>query len=517
MATEVELKFALPSMAVSRILRLPKIAALITGPVRRQKLESVYFDTADYRLRDEKVILRVRTSDDGTVQTIKSACMEDPGGLTRREWEDRITGNRPDFARAKGTALEPLATPRLKRAIREIFRTVMVRTVVPLRLNDALIEMAIDRGHIVSSKGRELIAEMELELKSGDATQLFRLGRRIAGLLPVGYAPWSKAERGYALITGTGAKPVMASPVPLKPDQPAGAAFQSIGLSCLRHIIANREAVLGGDTEGLHQMRVGLRRLRSAIYLFRDFLQDAESRAVKRDLKWLTGQLTPARDLDIFLQDDLIGDGIKEPPPVGVADLKAEVTRCRNALFSRVKRLICAERYRRLVLRTAFWLMNGKWISARDARAKRKREEPVSSFARLELGALTKKLNKKMARLDQMDARQKHKLRILVKKLHYGTAFFEPIYNKKGARAKSKRFMRALKDMQDALGTLNDIAVHDVMVCKLLRRDKRLHSDYRESFALGLVTGREQSQVGLCLRDAERAAGKLADAAPFWN
>ena len=207
MATEVELKFALPSMAVSRILRLPKIAALITGPVRRQKLESVYFDTADYRLRDEKVILRVRTSDDGTVQTIKSACMEDPGGLTRREWEDRITGNRPDFARAKGTALEPLATPRLKRAIREIFRTVMVRTVVPLRLNDALIEMAIDRGHIVSSKGRELIAEMELELKSGDATQLFRLGRRIAGLLPVGYAPWSKAERGYALITGTGAKP----------------------------------------------------------------------------------------------------------------------------------------------------------------------------------------------------------------------------------------------------------------------------------------------------------------------
>ena len=116
-----------------------------------------------------------------------------------------------------------------------------------------------------------------------------------------------------------------------------------------------------------------------------------------------------------------------------------------------------------------------------------------------------------------MDARQKHKLRILVKKLHYGTAFFEPVYNKKGARAKSKRFMRALKDMQDALGTLNDIAVHDVMVCKLLRRDKRLHSDYRESFALGLVTGREQSQVGLCLRDAERAAGKLADAAPFWN
>ena len=517
MATEVELKFALPSVAVSRILGLPKIASLVAGPVRREKLESVYFDTADYRLRDERIILRVRTSDGGTVQTIKSACMGDLGGLKRREWEDPITGKRPDFTRAEGTPLEPLATSRLKRAIREMFRTVVVRTTVLLRMDDAVIEMAIDRGHIVSPKGRKRIAEMELELKGGDVVQLVRLGRLIAGLLPVDYAPWSKAERGYALITGTGATPVKASPVPLKPDQPAGAAFQSIGLSCLRHFITNRDAVLGGDTEGLHQMRVGLRRLRSAIYLFQDFLQDAESLAVKRELKWLTDQLTPARDLDIFLQDDLADDEGKTPPPIGMTELKTEITRRRNALFFRVKTVIGTERYRRLVLRTAFWLMNGKWISAKDSPANRKRDEPVTSFARSQLRALRKKLNRKSARLGQLDARQRHKLRILVKKLHYGTAFFEPLYKSKGAKAKLKRFKRALKDMQDALGTLNDIAVHDVMVRKLLRSDKRLHGDYRESFALGLVTGREQSQIGLCLRDAERAAGKLADAAPFWD
>ncbi len=515
MATEVELKFALPPVAMSRILRMPRIAALTAGPVRREKLESIYFDTADRRLGDRKIILRIRNGIDGSVQTIKSTSMEGLGGLKRHEWEDTIAGNQPDFARAKGTALEPLATPRLKRAIGEIFRTVVVRTAVPLRVSDAVIEMAIDHGHIVSPKGRERIAEMELELKSGDAVQLFRLGRLIAGLLPVAYAPRSKAERGYALITGARAKPINATPVPLSPDQPAGAAFQAIGLSCLRHVIANRDAVLGGDTEGLHQMRVGLRRLRSAIYLFRDFLQDAESRGVKRELKWLSNQFTPARDLDTFLQNDLAEDKSKTSSPIGMADLKAEIIRYRKALFSRVKTVIGTERYRRLVLRTAFWLMNGKWISAKDSQAKR--NEFVSSFACSKLHALRKKLNKKSAGLDRMDARQRHKLRILVKKLHYGTGFFEPLYRKKGAKAKLKRFQKALKDMQDALGILNDITVHNVMVRGLLIKDKRLRNDYRESFALGLVTGREQSQIGPCLRDAKRAAGKLAEAAPFWD
>src|SRR5262249_58394355 len=80
------------------------------------------------------------------------------------------------------------------------------------------------------------------------------------------------------------------------------AAFQAVAGACLRHRVANHPATLGGDPEGLHQMRVALRRLRAAVSLFVDMLADPQTEEMKTQFKWITQELGPARELDVFIQ-----------------------------------------------------------------------------------------------------------------------------------------------------------------------------------------------------------------------
>src|SRR5207253_203396 len=76
--------------------------------------------------------------------------------------------------------------------------------------------------------------------------------------------------------------------------------FKTIGRACLKQIVGNEPALLEGDPEGVHQMRVGLRRLRAALSLFADILRDLRTAAIKTELKWLAGELAPARQLDVL-------------------------------------------------------------------------------------------------------------------------------------------------------------------------------------------------------------------------
>jgi hypothetical protein len=65
---------------------------------------------------------------------------------------------------------------------------------------------------------------------------------------------------------------VKAVAVDLSPGAATRDGFKAIGLACLKQMIGNNPALLAGDPEGVHQMRVGLQRLRAAISLFADIL-----------------------------------------------------------------------------------------------------------------------------------------------------------------------------------------------------------------------------------------------------
>ena len=174
-----------------------------------------------------------------------------------------------------------------------MFETRVERTVMKLQVRHSEIELALDEGCVATADGSVDIAEIETELKQGAREDVARLARKLAHEVPLTFVPRAKAEWGYALVKDAVNAPMHADAVTLAPSATMADAFIVIGFACLPQICGNELAVRQRDPEGIHQMRIGLRRLRAALSLFKDMLQGRETDRVKNQLKWLTEQLGP--------------------------------------------------------------------------------------------------------------------------------------------------------------------------------------------------------------------------------
>ncbi|HYJ36392.1 MAG TPA: CHAD domain-containing protein [Rhizomicrobium sp.] len=501
MAREVELKFEVPT-GMLRVLS-GRLGRLTREPVKRDKLVSVYFDTAKRTLRDNGLSLRVRRVDGHYTQTIKDS------GIQRQEWEEDVTGAEPDRGMARHTTLAPFATKKKWRKLQAVFETVVDRASFPVRCGDSLIEVAVDHGKLKAGHDSRTISEIELELKKGKIADLARLAGRIAVSKRVSFGLRSKAERGYALADEEINDHVGAFPIALDTDSCAADGFRVIGFSCLHHLAANRQAVLNDDPEGVHQMRVGLRRLRAALSLFKPMLEGGGFEKVKKDLKWMSGELAAARDFDVFVAKTI--KPMEQDAPSGLKALKSDLDKRRHQGFIRAKRMVKGERYRRIVLNTGLWLTGGDWAVSSDDMRRNLRERGLQDTANTILSERTKKVLKKLKKLEKLDAMGRHKLRIAVKKLRYAVSFFTSLSRQDKAQ---RRFAGRLKKLQDALGRLNDVQVHRTFARDLIKGKSQLP---RGAYALGVVTGVERGAVEPCLAEAAKAGAKLRRLPVFWN
>jgi inorganic triphosphatase YgiF len=508
MGIESEVKFEastrdLRKLAAARILRRSD------GELPRHKyLVSTYFDTPKLLLRKNGVSLRVRQTGKKRVQTIKTV----NGGisLSRGEWEHKLQGDEPDLRAARGTALEPLLSAKLKRDLEPIFATHIQRTFLPIRSGSSQIELALDEGHVRAGQKSSPLAEVELGLKKGTASDLFKAARRVAGLAPIKLALKSKSEQGYDLIADQPSRAFHGSKIVLRHDTSIAAAFQVIGRSVLRHIAANEPAVNAADPDGVHQMRVGVRRLRAAIAVFSELLAGEQTEQIKRDLKWLAGKLGPVRDLDVFLKGKIESFEASDSPTAGLPELKSELTYRRDIAAESAKAAIATARYRLLVFNILEWIEDGKWLKRPQGKRK------IRSFAADLFERRTAKARRKAKKAGEVDAHARHKLRIAIKKLRYALYFFETLYSHDGSAKALSRYKKYLKDLQDNLGALNDIAVHQKLATKLAAGSGGPKPEL-VSFAAGMIAGCERSEVQAILADVTKTARKLRRARSFWS
>ena len=302
---EIELKFEFnpaDEQGLRRHLRR------ITGGKRAvsELLVSVYFDTPDLRLFAEGISLRVRRAGTRYKQTIKIADRRAAALFDRTEWEDDIHGPEPDLTAAKGTALADLLNGRIPGSFRPVFETRVRRTKYRFTSHGQRIELAFDQGEINTGKRRSEIFELELELKRGERGSLFTLAKALNDVIPLRLCVKAKADRGYELVRNDINPVDKASDVHLSPDLTTQEAFRIIGNGCLRQLIANEPAMIAGDVEALHQMRIALRRMRAAISAFSTVVADSDWQRIKSELRWITGELGPARDLDVFVAEVLV-------------------------------------------------------------------------------------------------------------------------------------------------------------------------------------------------------------------
>lgn len=509
---EREVKLALAPAALPQLRRLPLIRAL-KEPPKNQSQVSVYFDTDKEKLRKRGVMLRVRRSGGHFVQTVKG--LAEGNIFVRDEWETEIESAEPDLRRVSDTALAPLLSRKLRRRLKPQFETRVRRAVYPLARDGYEIELTLDRGRIDTGDASQPLCEIELALKQGEMADLFDVARKLARALPVQLGLQSKAERGYLLLDGEAGAPVAFAGAPLSADLPAADAFRRIGLACLRQITGNAAALRKGDAEGVHQMRVGLRRLRAAMSLFKALLDDPQSRTIKAELKWLTAELAPARELEVLIKRVVRPVIRRTSPWEGVPTLSRQFSKRRAEALARAQDAVESARFRLLVLDVAAWLEIGEWTKPADDLIRDRGDLPIAVFAAEQLSKRCKKLRKGRKRFADLDARRRHKLRIQAKKLRYAADFFAAIFTGKQSDKRKEKFLASLERVQDALGDLNDICVHEGMISAA--GAKRARAGRKKAFAAGLLTGREDARLDAAMAAAEKALRRFARSRPFWT
>jgi triphosphatase len=453
------------------------------------------------------------------VQTVKQE--SGSASFVRNEWEHDIGARQPDLEVVRNTPVGALLNKKLRRGLVPVFETRVRRKTLQLQYHGSEIELCIDRGEVVADRKTEPICEVELELKSGHRRELLEVARMLAEKVPAQLAVASKAERGYELLTGEKPRPVKARPIAVDPEDDAQSAFQSIAWACLHQLVANRLILLGGDQNGVHQMRVALRRLRAAISLFADMLTDQQTDTRKQELKWLAGELGPARELDVFFRRVVRPVVVGKPNGAGVAILSRDLRQQRESALMRAHAAVESARFRRLVVDTAAWVEAGDWITNPDIPACALREQTITVAAAKELHGRWKKLRKRGRHLDELDAQHRHRLRIQGKKLRYAVDFFASVFPRKKSITRHERFVKSLERLQDALGDLNDIVVHEKLSERFVdggnTANKARAGRARKAFAAGRLSGREEARIGPVLKDARRAYKAFAKARPFWS
>ena len=516
---ETELKFELDAKGAKALGEHLKLATL----GQQRKLRSVYYDTPETDLRDRGLTLRVRDDGNRRVQTIKQSTV---GGnsFRRGEWESLLEPGAggdlsPDLDAAAKTPLGEILSRRELAFVRPVFEVEIKRITRSVEIEGAIIEIALDRGCARAEDRRSPIGEVELELKAGPAQALFALARECSGIAALDLCFVSKAARGYALLDDAPPTAAPAIDPRLRRGDTAGEAFQAIAGAALNQIAANARVLkIARQPAALHQLRVGVRRLRSAISVFAPMLADNALASVKAELEWLGGELDEARDLDVFIQDTYQPALAREPERIGLARFGERLSAARERAYGRVEAAIAAPRFRALMLATLGWIEAGDWCVSGDPSLAAPRDRPVVALAAEQFERRRRKIVRKGRDLAVMAPADRHHLRIRVKRLRYACGFFASLYSGKAAKA-HKAFAIAARDLQDSLGALTDIAFSRDLVARIAGldggpEDKR--ADPEQAFAAGALVGQAAAPTNRGLKAAARAHRALREAEAFW-
>jgi CHAD domain-containing protein len=229
-------------------------------------------------------------------------------------------------------------------------------------------------------------------------------------------------------------------------------------------LAANHEATCKGDPVALHQMRMAFTRLRAALSFFSPMIADSKRERVRRELKWVNAHLGAVRDLDVAIER--LRSINRQQPQATSNDPSWEAKRAAN--HRQLARALRSARYRRLVEGTSRWIENGPWSIERGAQAAKRRASAIAVYGADKLARWQKKLLKKSRKLLEMDPKERHRLRLLNKKLSYSIGFFEDLFlDKRFCRPKAA--LKYLRKAQKSLGQLNDDAQGQSLAANLKR------------------------------------------------
>ena len=497
--TEFELKLEIPAASVARI-----VASMRKGKTTRQRLQAKYFDTVDNALARHGIVVRIRKEGRRWFQTVKSPTS---GPLERLEHNVTLAALVPgsvhqvDLTRHAATpvgqAIE--AALGLKAggafpALHQLYETDVQRTSCTVERSGSVVELALDQGRVTAGARVVEIYELEVELKSGRPEDAVALARQWCARHGLWLSTISKSMKGQRLRSGEAAGPAVGAVAPDYQRQATAAQVASAVLqSCLWQIMRNASEVANGshDPDHIHQLRVGIRRLRTALHEISWLAEGIDPawavtlvdvfRALgrQRDHEHLTHQLQP------LLQ--AAGGPALNP---GSADMD----------LSELKALIRSPAFQDVLLGlTGFAHRSGRTPPEKHSLTSIK----VKKGLRLRLEKLHSRALKDGKKFLSLNETQQHGVRKRLKRLRYLTEFSAPLFSGRKVRA----FLAALKPVQDALGQHND----ELMAARAYRA--LAENNTLAWFGVGWLTARSLPNARHCLRQVK----VLAKVPAFWD
>jgi len=513
---EIELKFHVPE--ASR----PGVDAAVDGAGSlRTRLQAIYLDTPDGCLAAAGMALRLRKEGRRWVQTLKVA---GPDAMQRLEHNVPLVGPTgvpagtvpvADPLRHAGTVPGSLLAAALgardgERAAQRLvpqYRTDIRRRSRTLRAKAGTVELAFDSGEIIAAERRCPVCELEIELVRGRPGAVIDVARRWVRRYGLWLDVRSKAERGERLARAATLGPVVkASAVRLAPTMSGDAALHAVLANCLRQILPNASEVADGaySDEQVHQLRVGLRRLRSALRFFDGWTTPVDPAWAER-LGTLFRQLGVSRDRDVLAASLLpalreAGAPLFELPPAPDVPTPTEWLRKAEATL--------------LLLDLLAWQTRGPAAPAllppdvasgmeADAAAGDAVRPPLAEAMADRLQRWHRRVLHAGSRYAELDDVARHTLRKRVKQLRYAAEFAASLY-KGGAVA---RYLKMLAPAQESLGRYNDLCV------ALATYRSAVGDDQRAWFAIGWLTARRD----VLAAESVAALKRFARCEPFWK
>ena len=453
MSIEIELKLQLSPKTAKKLASHPLLAKI---PPQKTRLLNTYFDTPKLELHARRIAVRFRNKGWQWLLTVKSAEPASGGLAMRSEWETEATPGQFDFSHVNVDDLREFLE-NASSELEPIFTTDFRRQIWQVPFGESLIELALDRGSIESRGNSTPICEIELELLSGKVEDIFGLTRKLQEELDLHPAIASKAERGYKLYLNEALVPYKAKAAPINEEMTPVEAFRSIAFGCLEHFQRNEKGLLeGNDPEFVHQARVALRRLRSAIKLFAPVLPPEFVSAYGQTWQTLASALGDARNWDVFLEETL-------PPIQAAFPDNRDIKRLRNEARQRAKsarrsiiRLLAVSEYPRLLVE-----FTSAIYSLTDTLSL-----PLKVFANERISSHACRAQKLARRHAELSQEERHKMRIALKKLRYTLEFFVPLLPGK----RLQPYLAGLLQLQDELGLINDHVTANTLINDVIEK-----------------------------------------------
>lgn len=502
--TEFELKFQVEPRHRAAV----ESAVARGGSSRRERLQARYYDTSEGALAAQRIVLRIRKEGRRWIQTAKA-----PGGhaLERHEHNVEIETAKasdvplPRLERHAGTPVGALIDKALRAAgqapaevlLTPTYATDVRRTTREMRTGDARVELAFDRGEVRAGDRSHPLCELEIELKSGSPQSLLELARRWRMRYGLSLDTVSKAARGERLAKGIEyGDAVKAEPPRVDEDMDGPQVFRVVIGACLAQLLPNASEVAAGspDPEHVHQLRVGIRRLRTALREMAEFAPaiDPAWEPALVDAFRALGRQRDREHLQKAVQPQIEaagGPAVAWPEPAEPEPAPAAVVR--DQAFQ-------------LVLMS---LIAASLPPAEPAADVQLPEQQKAKPARKPLRARLAKLHRQVVRegrhFEALEPAVQHRVRKRLKRLRYLAEFVAPIFGE----GRAERYLKELKPAQDALGEHNDAAVAIDAYREAASRDGSAW------FAVGWLSARQPQSA----RECRAALEKIAQARRFWK